>query len=102
MRRLPSLLAVALCIVACSSTPANNGAAKPPAADTRVFDACVDFAKRLCADAEGCCQQAYGDFDGEGCLATFEREVCRPGASAVMAGKATYNEDAVEACLAAH
>ncbi len=67
-----------------------------------MFDDCVDFAKRLCADGASCCQQAYGGYDADACLATFEREVCRPGASAVMAGKATYNEDAVEACLAAH
>jgi hypothetical protein len=62
----------------------------------------VAFATQLCADAEGCCRTAYGDFSAEGCVDTFKRTVCRPGADAVAAGKATFNEDAVESCLEAH
>ena len=50
--------------------------------DTSVFDACVDFATKLCADSADCCMQAYGDFEPDGCLFTFEREICRPGADA--------------------
>jgi hypothetical protein len=105
MRSLTSLFAaaaVALCIAACSSSPSDGAAKTPTMPDTSVFDRCVDFASRLCADAAGCCMQAYGGFDADGCLNTFKHDVCRPGADTVTAGKATYNEDAVEACLAAH
>ena len=97
-----ALLFVALSVVACSSAPTDEGAKTPATPDTSVFDNCVAFATRLCADAETCCQTAYGDYSADGCLATFKREVCRPGADAVTAGKATFDEDAVEACLAAH
>ena len=102
MRSLCSLL-VALSIAACSGV--DEGADKPPTTpppDTSVFDDCVSFATRLCADAEGCCQTAYGDFNADGCLDTFKREVCRPGADSVAIGKATFNEAAVEGCLEAH
>jgi hypothetical protein len=102
MRRFPSLV-LALGVAACSSSPTDEGTAKTPTMpDTTVFDNCVDFATRLCADGEGCCRSAYGDFSADGCLATFKREVCRPGADAVKAGKATFNEGAVDDCLAAH
>jgi hypothetical protein len=75
----------------------------PPAPpERRVFERCVDFAVRLCADTEACCRQAYGDFRQEDCLATFQREVCRPGADAVAAGKAVFDETAIDGCLAAH
>src|SRR5260221_1759267 len=102
MRSLAPLL-LASCICACSSSPTDQGSSEDPTTpDTTVFDSCVDFATRLCADAESCCQKAYGGFDADGCLATFKREVCRPGADAVAAGKATFNQNSVEACLAAH
>jgi hypothetical protein len=97
------LLFVALSLAACSGTDEGTrtpATTSPP--DTNVFDNCVAFATQLCADAEGCCRTAYGDFSAEGCVDTFKREVCRPGADAVMAGKATFNEDAVEGCLEAH
>jgi len=101
MRSLCSIF-VMLSVAACSGT--DEGTSKPATTtpDTTVFDNCVAFATRLCGDAETCCQTAYGDFNAEGCLATFKREVCRPGADAVAAGKATFNEDAVEGCLEAH
>ena len=104
MRSLPPLFAVVVfCAAACSSSPTDDGADKTPTTtDTSVFDDCVDFATRLCADAESCCRTAYGGFDANGCLDSFKREVCRPGADSVTAGKATYDESAVEACLAAH
>jgi hypothetical protein len=35
-------------------------------------------------------------------LANFKREVCRPGADAVAAGKAVFDEASIEGCLAAH
>lgn len=89
-------------VAACSSTATDPSTKTPSTPDTTVFDNCVAFATRLCGDAEACCQTAYGDFDADGCLATFKREVCRPGADAVEAGKATFNEDAVEGCLEAH
>lgn len=102
MHSLP-LLVFALGIAACSAPPATEGPDKTSTTpDATVFDNCVDFATRLCADAEGCCRSTYGDFSADGCLDTFKREVCRPGADAVTAGKATFHEGAVEACLAAH
>jgi hypothetical protein len=101
MRSLPPLL-VALCIAACSSAPTDDGNKTPSAPDTSVFDRCVDFATKLCADAAGCCQTAYGDFNADGCLDSFKRDVCHPGADAVMLGKAVFNQGAVEGCLAAH
>jgi hypothetical protein len=70
--------------------------------DTSVFDACVGFAERLCADAQGCCQSAHGEFSLEDCIESFRRDVCRPGADAVTAGRATFDADSVEPCLAAH
>ena len=100
--RSPRLLLVALSLAACSSATTSDGDHTPSAPDTTVFDNCVDFATRLCADAAPCCETAYGGFDADGCLASFKREVCRPGADAVTAGKATFNEAAVEGCLEAH
>jgi hypothetical protein len=102
MRSLPRVLFV-LTAFACSASPTTGGDAHDPTPlDTSVYDNCVDFATRLCADSEDCCQQAYAGFDLDGCVASFKREVCRPGADAVVAGKATFDEDAVDACLAAH
>jgi len=92
-----------LLLAACSSAATGNETpAGPSAPDTTVYDACVDFASRLCADAQNCCEQQYGGFDQDGCLATFKREVCRPGADAVTAKRAVFNEGAIEGCLAAH
>jgi hypothetical protein len=105
MRRLSGLywLLSALVTVACSSSAVDkNGAPTPSPPDTSVYDNCVDFATKLCADAKDCCNQAYGDFSPEGCLAVFKRDVCRPGADAVEAGRAVFDESAVEDCLAAH
>jgi hypothetical protein len=61
----------------------------------------VTFASRLCADAQGCCEQQYGGFDQDGCVAIFKRDVCRPGADAVTAKRAVFDENAIESCLAA-
>ena len=96
-------------LAACSA--ATDGAPSPPspseelgtqATRERVLTACTDFATRLCADSAACCQQAYARYDESGCLETLLRELCRPGASAVAAGFAFYDEQAVEPCLAAH
>lgn len=100
MRRL-SVLLVALSLAACSSSPSEPGQ-RPTAAEPGVFDNCVAFATQLCADAQGCCQNAYGDFSAEGCLDSFKRTVCHPGADAVTAGRATFDEGAVDDCLEAH
>lgn len=90
-------------VLACSRSPTDDGSEGTPAAsDTTVLDACLDFAARLCADAQGCCERAYGGFDQDGCVATFRREVCKPGADAVKAERATFNEASIESCLAAH
>jgi hypothetical protein len=102
MRSFCSLLVV-LSVAACSGTDEGTGKPSSPSTpDTSVFDNCVDFATRLCADAETCCQTAYGDFSADGCLDTFKRQVCRPGADAVAADKATFNEASVAGCLEAH
>jgi hypothetical protein len=95
-------LALLALVVACSSSPTDDGKPDPTPLDTSVYDSCVDFATRLCQDSEDCCQSAYSGFDLDGCVATFKRDVCRPGADAVMAGRATFDESAVEDCLAAH
>jgi len=101
MRRLAPLL-LGLVIAACSSSATDVDGANPSPPDTRVFDECVDFATRLCRDSQSCCQRAHGGFSLEGCVASFERDVCQPGADAVMAGRATFDESAVDECLAAH
>jgi hypothetical protein len=103
MLRFPALVSTALIVLGCASS--SDGAGKggmPTPPDTSVYDNCVDFATRLCDDAQTCCRQAYGDFSAEGCLATFKRDVCRPGADAVAAGHANFDAQAVDACLAAH
>lgn len=103
MRKL-GLLVVSLVSVIGSACSTKDEAASemPSEPDTSVYDQCVDFATRLCADAQPCCERAYGGFDAEACVASFRRDVCRPGADAVTAGKASYDESAVDACLAAH
>jgi hypothetical protein len=91
-----------LLLSACSAEASNDDApSEPSAPDTTVYDSCVDFASRLCADAQSCCEQQYGGFDPDGCLTTFKRDVCRPGADAVTAKRALFNQGAIEACLAA-
>lgn len=101
MRSLPPLV-LSLVVAACSSSPTSDGGQDPTPPGTSVYDECVQFATRLCADSEDCCETAYGGFDLDGCVATFERDVCRPGADAVRAGRARFDEAAVDACLAAH
>src|SRR6187549_4243683 len=101
MRSLRPLF-LALSITACSGTDEGTDKTPPTTPDTSVFDNCVDFATRLCTDAEGCCQTAYGDFSAEGCVDSFKRTVCHPGADAVAAGKATFDEASVAGCLEAH
>lgn len=96
------LLFVALSLAACSGTDEGTGAPTTSPPDPSVFDNCVAFASQLCADAEGCCRTAYDGFSAEGCVDTFKRTVCHPGADAVAAGKATFDESAVAACLEAH
>jgi hypothetical protein len=91
-----------LAVAACSSTAGSDAPAGPAAPDTAVLDSCIDFAARLCADAQGCCERAHGGFDQDACVATFRREVCKPGADAVKAERATFNEASIESCLAAH
>jgi hypothetical protein len=46
--------------------------------------------------------QAYARYDDSACLETLLRDVCRPGADAVAAGFAAYDEQAVEPCLTAN
>jgi len=94
--------ATAWAVFGCSSSAGELGSKAPAPAETSVLDACLDFAARLCADAAGCCQAVYNAFEQEACVATFRREVCRPSADAVQAGRATFDAGAVEGCLLAH
>jgi len=96
------LVLLGLLLVACSASTGDDDDASPPPLDTSVYDSCVDFATRLCEDAEGCCRQAYAGFDRDACVTSFKREICRPGADAVTAGRATFHEEAIDDCLAAH
>lgn len=106
MRRLLGLcwLLSAFVMGGCSSGTDEGTNSEPPPTtpEVDVYEHCVDFATKLCADAKDCCTQAYGDFNPDGCLAVFKRDVCRPGADAVEAGRATFDESAVDDCLAAH
>ena len=102
-KTLPCALALLAAAAACSSSPTVGGTGGAPSGpDTSVYDSCVEFASALCVDAEGCCRTAHGEFDQEGCVETFRRDVCRPGADAVTAGRATFNEASIDTCLAAH
>ncbi len=92
----------ALAIAACSSAPTDDGQGAPEPLDTTVYDNCVEFATRLCRDSRACCEATYDGFDLDACVTTFKRDVCRPGADAVTAGRATFDEGAVDDCLAAH
>jgi hypothetical protein len=97
------LLLLASSVAACSSTPTNEAAGGSTSGpDTSVYDTCVSFATALCADAQSCCTSAHGDFAQEGCVETFRRDVCRPGADAVTANRAVFDETSIAGCLAAH
>jgi hypothetical protein len=101
MRSLAPIFA-SLFLAACSSAAVDDGGmTEPPEPEVSVFDECVDFATKLCADAEGCCTSTYDGFSLDGCVDSFKREVCRPGADAVAANRAVFDEDAVEGCLVA-
>lgn len=98
--------AVAGC--ASATDPGASPAPSPSGADAgtlatreRVLTACTDFATRLCADSEACCRKAYARYDESACLAGLLQEVCRPGADAVAAGFALFDEQAVDPCLEA-
>jgi hypothetical protein len=82
------------------ATPSEDAGAQ--ATREQVLSACTDFVTRLCEDSAGCCQQAYGRYEQSGCVDTLLRSVCRPGADAVAAGFAVYDDGAVEPCIAAH
>ncbi len=90
----------------CASASDSPALVAPAPGDTavhdRVLSACTEFAARLCASSESCCDRAYGAFDEQGCEATVIADVCRPGADAVASGFASYDDSAVEPCLAAH
>ena len=106
-RQILTLVCLAICWGCASATddvPSSvaAGGSGNQATRERVLTACTDFAARLCADAEGCCQRAYARFDPGACVETLLRDLCRPGADAVAAGVAVYDEHAVEPCLAAH
>ncbi len=96
------LFAVLGCSSSSTLTPAPTADAGDPDLHDRVLASCTSFAARLCADSSACCTQAYGAYDAEACAATFQEQVCLPAADAVQNGFATYDESAVEPCLAAH
>lgn len=96
-----SLLTFLLVLGACSSSPTADSPKTSTGADSSVFDACMSYAERLCADAEPCCTSTYDGFDQATCVAAFRHDVCRPGADVVTANRAVFDEDAIEPCLAA-
>ncbi len=100
-----SVCAWVLAGIGCSSssarTPPSSDAGGAPSRE-QVLASCASFAERLCAGSEACCNQAYGSYVADGCVAYFQANVCEPAADAVMNGFATYDESAVEPCLAAY
>lgn len=93
--------------IGCSSSseqppPGTGGGGSGSSPRDEVLASCERFAERLCAASEACCNQAYDAYSASGCKAQFLAEVCEPAADAVANGFATYDEGAVEPCLAAH
>jgi len=86
---------------ALSQAPTSADAGGPDLHD-QVLAGCMDYATRSCADSATCCNQAYGAYDADACVSFLRGEVCLPAADAVQNGVATYDDSAVEPCLAAH
>ncbi|HEX2672639.1 MAG TPA: hypothetical protein VHM25_17270 [Polyangiaceae bacterium] len=85
-----------------SPSPGAGGSSSTQATRERVLTACTEFATRLCDDSADCCRKVYSRYEQAGCVETLLRDLCRPGADAVAAGFAIYDEQFVEPCLAAH
>ena len=105
MRLRQSLcLAALLPLVSCAEDEASGPPPQSSSAGVReqVLASCRLFAERLCQSAESCCVASTGGFDAAVCVDEVVGDVCAPAADAVAAGFATYHEDAVEPCLAAH
>jgi len=95
---------LAACASASDPKPPSGPSQDAGAQATRegVLTACTDFAVRLCQGSAPCCERAYARYDQTACVETLLRELCRPGADAVAAGFASYDEQAVEPCIEAH
>jgi len=89
---------------ACESDEATGPQPVSSSADIRqrVLDSCEAFAERLCQSAQPCCEASGRAFDLTTCRDDVVADVCAPAADAVAAGFASYHEEAVEPCLAAH
>jgi hypothetical protein len=84
-----------------SPTAASAGASGQELHD-HVLASCTDYASRSCASAAACCTQVYGAYDAQACVGFFVAQECEPAADAVQSGFATYDDSAVEPCLAAY
>jgi hypothetical protein len=98
-----SLLAAAVLAGGCA-TDASTAAPAPAGSTEReeVLSACTTFAERLCASAEPCCMASGGEYSADDCVNGVVGDFCEPASQLVVAGRATYDFDAQEACLAAH
>ena len=66
-----------------------------------VRERCSDYAFRLCASAADCCESTMGAFSTEACADDFISTFCVPASQAVGEGRANYDPDEEEPCLAA-
>jgi hypothetical protein len=98
-------LALAPFTLGCGSDDAPPPAPVTPVNMTRdpaVLMACTSFAERLCAGAEDCCTSSEGSFSQQGCVDAIVADLCETAAQLVAAGRAVYDANAEDACLAAH
>ncbi len=104
LRGLSLWLTLATLLCACEGEEAAEQQPQSSSMDQReqVLSSCRLFAERLCQSAEACCIESTGSFDAQTCVDGVAHDVCGPAADAVAAGFATYHEEAVEPCLAAH
>jgi len=107
MRSVSALTALILVALAGGCGSDDPAAAPPPnptqnTSDPEVLAACRNFAERLCAGAESCCVDTVGSFSSDGCVSGVIGDFCEPAAQLVAAERATYDQTAEDACLAAH
>ena len=102
--RARALIFAALVAAACGEEESEPAPAQGTTTDLReqVLSSCLAFAERLCQSAEPCCLESAGSFEASTCIDGVRADVCVPAADAVAAGFASYHEEAVEPCLAAH
>jgi hypothetical protein len=98
----PLLLCCALSCSGKKDKPSVGDEEDPSVTRTEVLSACGDFARSFCANMASCCEGVHGAHDPEACEQVIDQTVCRPGADAVIAGRADFDAGAVTPCLAAY